>query len=257
LRVADNNGDTDTHSFLYLPVTNPLTGETWLNNNLGAEYADTTNPNGNFNPAQQATASNDYKAYGSLFQWGRKADGHELFKWKNGKKGEGIAGETDTRNDDPADTLFIEQYDKPYDWRVNQNNTLWENEASTNNVCPIGYRLPTAGKKDGQKKEWEIEVDSWHTDNTHEDTTSVHALASTLKLPMSGFRNYSVVVDDSNITIAAGTVSFEGSNGYYWSASVLGISSHNLNFDSGASIYPSSNNNRSYGFSVRCIKVKD
>jgi uncharacterized protein (TIGR02145 family) len=243
---ADNNGDTDTHSFLYLPVTNPITGETWLNNNLGAEYADTTNPNGNFNPAQQATASNDYKAYGSLFQWGRKADGHELFKWKNGKKGEGVAGETDTRNDDPADTLFIEQYDKPYDWRVNQNNTLWENEASTNNVCPIGYRLPTAGKKDGQKKEWEIEVDSWHTDNTHEDTTSVHALASTLKLTMPGYHN--------NL----GYLSSEGSESGYWSASIGDSSkphrASNLFISSSSVIKSNDSTARVFGYGVRCIK---
>ncbi len=43
------------HKFVYLPVTNPKTGRTWLNNNLGAEYADTNSSY--FNPSHQATTS--------------------------------------------------------------------------------------------------------------------------------------------------------------------------------------------------------
>ena len=73
------------HRFVYLPVTNPKTGRTWLNNNLGAEYANKNSSD--YNPSQQATASNDYLAYGSLFQWGRKADGHELINWYSDTNG--------------------------------------------------------------------------------------------------------------------------------------------------------------------------
>jgi len=239
--VADNDGNTTTHNFLYLPVTNPTTGQTWLNNNLGAEYADTTNPNGNFNPAQQATASDDYKAYGSLFQWGRKPDGHELITWTDGATGEGKTGTTDVNSNAPTDTLFITESDSPYDWRVNPDDTLWANEASTNNVCPAGYRLPTAGA-DGDNMEWEVEVNSWNVDNEHDDTNSTDALASTLKLPMPGDRR------SSN-----GDVDNEGSHGFYWSASVLGTSGRYLNFDSSA-VHPVNYNNRAYGFSVRCKK---
>lgn len=74
--IADNGSNTETHKFLYLPVTNPKTGKTWLSNNLGANYANMNSSE--YNITKQATASNDYNAYGSLFQWGRKADGHEL-----------------------------------------------------------------------------------------------------------------------------------------------------------------------------------
>lgn len=68
------------HRFLYLPVIGP-DGKHWLNNNLGAEYADVNDPRGNFNPVRQAEKFDDYKAYGSLFQWGRDSDGHELVNW--------------------------------------------------------------------------------------------------------------------------------------------------------------------------------
>lgn len=97
--TIDNTRNANNHKFLYLPVTNSETGKTWLNNNLGADYSNINSPV--FNIAQQATASNDCKAYGSLFQWGRKADGHELINWINDVVGEGINSATSTHNDDP------------------------------------------------------------------------------------------------------------------------------------------------------------
>jgi uncharacterized protein (TIGR02145 family) len=188
---------------LYLAVTNPITGRTWLNNNLGAQYAD-TNSN-SFKPTQQATSSTDHKAYGSLFQWGRKADGHELINWPNGPK----SGVTTTRNNTPTNTLFITSKNHdPYDWREKPNNNLWANESSENNVCPVGYRLPPAGK-DGENKEWEVEANSWHTDYAHRGTTSAHALASTLKLSMPGSRLYT-----------NGKLTEVGTYGGYWSANI-------------------------------------
>jgi uncharacterized protein (TIGR02145 family) len=234
---ADNNGDADTHKFVYVPVTNPITGRTWLSNNLGAEYADSTNPRGNYNPAQQATAKNDYKAYGSLFQWGRKADGHEFINWANRA---GKSGITTKNSNNPTDTLFIVSNKSPYDWRANQDGTLWESESSANNVCPAGYRLPTAGFN-RQKKEWEVEVDSWHTGG-HGSTTSTHALASTLRLSMAGARwNTNGVVDNV------------GSFGYYWSSSLSTITSRHLAVDR-LRTDTSRRYYRTIGFSVRCIK---
>ena len=83
------SGGTDVydHQFIYVPVilrynanTNPFysnnNGQVWLNNNLGAEYTHVGSPV--FDPGQQAKEHDDYNAFGSLFQWGRPADGHEL-----------------------------------------------------------------------------------------------------------------------------------------------------------------------------------
>jgi uncharacterized protein (TIGR02145 family) len=239
--IADNNGDTDTHKFVYLPVKNQTTGRTWLNNNLGAQYADMKSES--FRPAQQATASEDYKAFGSLFQWGRKADGHELINWKNGSKGVGKAKEIAKNNDAPVDASFIIQGSGSNDWRVTRDDTLWENEASANNVCPIGYRLPTGGDN-GQRKEWEVEVESWNS------RTSDGALASTLKLPLSGVRNPT-----------KGGLMLQGAFGNYWSANVADSTSRAYNLsllssNSGLSVV-SDSNHKAYGFSVRCIKKAD
>ncbi|MGA1583494.1 MAG: hypothetical protein ACO4CH_09580, partial [Saprospiraceae bacterium] len=44
-------------------VTNPLTGKTWMDRNLGA--------------SQVADSSSDANSYGDWYQWGRFADGHQ------------------------------------------------------------------------------------------------------------------------------------------------------------------------------------
>ena len=60
-------------------------------------------------------------------------------------------------------------------------------------------------------------------------------------LPAAGNRNYN-----------NGSLNNVGTNGNYWSSTVSGTNSYNLNFNSG-SINPSNNNNRANGFSVRCL----
>lgn len=82
------SGGTDVydHQFIYVPVKDPKTdtsydGQIWLNNNLGAEY--TRVGSSVFDPGQQAKDHRDYNAFGSLFQWGRPADGHELVTYTN------------------------------------------------------------------------------------------------------------------------------------------------------------------------------
>ncbi len=189
------------HRFVYLPVTNSTTGRTWLNNNLGADYANVDSSD--YNPSQQATALDDYKASGSSFQWGRKADGHELMDWTpflgpefDGSDtilhfaGKGKYGTTKTPADEPSHSLFILwNYDKDrFDWRVNHDDTLWAGESSPNNVCPIGYRLPlnpNAGHEapaDDGKNEWYVESSTWSSQDR------AGAFASELKLSVSGER---------------------------------------------------------------------
>lgn len=75
-------GEVDNkHNFLYLPIF--IEGpnnykKLWLNYNLGAEYGNVNNPNGNFNPTVIEVDKYDVRSYGSRFQWQRPADGHEL-----------------------------------------------------------------------------------------------------------------------------------------------------------------------------------
>src|SRR5690554_3839524 len=137
-------------------VTNPTTGEIWMDRNLGA--------------SQVATSSTDAAAYGDLYQWGRAADGHESR----------TSGTTSTlaTSDTPGHGNFITNGSSPYDWRNPQNDNLWQGVSGTNNPCPSGYRLPT-------EAEWEAERTSWSSNN------EAGAFASPLKLPVAGRRDFS------------------------------------------------------------------
>lgn len=110
------------HRFIYVPITGP-DGRLWLNNNLGAEYADANNPNGNFDPGKQAEKFDDHIAYGSLFQWGRDADGHELINWSSSTSGT-----------------------RAYPMVSWYSNNLIEQKLSytaEKDPCPAGWRMPT------------------------------------------------------------------------------------------------------------------
>ena len=142
--------DTDTK---VIEVTNPVTGRTWMDRNLGASRA--------------ATSSTDQQAYGDLYQWGRPADGHQL---RNS-----LTTSTLSSSDQPDHGDFILISGNPYDWRSPQNDEMWQGASGINNPCPSGYRLPT-------EAEWNAERNSWNSNNAS------GAFGSQLKLPMAGYR---------------------------------------------------------------------
>jgi hypothetical protein len=142
-------------------VTNPSTGKTWMDRNLGA--------------TQVASSSTDANSYGDLYQWGRAADGHQSR----------TSGTTTTfsSTDQTGNANFILGPNPPYDWRTTTNSNLWQGMNGVNNPCPTGYRLPT-------QAEWDAERLSWSSQN------AAGAFASPLKLPMAGRRDGS----DGSIT---------------------------------------------------------
>jgi hypothetical protein len=137
-------------------VTNPTTGEIWMDRNLGA--------------TQAATSSTDVDAYGDLYQWGRFSDGHQC-RTSN-------TTATLSSTDQPAHGDFILGLNSPYDWRSPQNDNLWQGVNGTNNPCPSGYRIPTEAELEAERLSWS-------------SNGSAGALVSPLKLPLAGGRNSS------------------------------------------------------------------
>ncbi|MCK0206388.1 FISUMP domain-containing protein [Ornithobacterium rhinotracheale] len=120
--IPDKNFNVKTngkyeHKFIYVPVKG-RDGKLWLNNNLGANYANVDHPA--FNPVQQAKSIDDENAYGSHFQWGRPADGHELVNYTSKHDGTWV-------HPGMFNKVKLGTY---------------------NNECPEGYHVPT-------KAEWE------------------------------------------------------------------------------------------------------
>jgi hypothetical protein len=187
-------------------VTNPATGKIWMDRNLGA--------------TQAATSSTDSNAYGDLYQWGRRSDGHQCR----------TSPTTSTLSsvDQPANGSFILALNPPYDWRSPQNNNLWQGVNGVNNPCPSGYRLPT-------ELELEAEFTSWSINN------SAGAFASPLKLPVAGFFDCST-----------GALISVGAGGYYRCSTVSGTYALYLRFISSNAFMLSSG--RADRLSVRCIK---
>jgi uncharacterized protein (TIGR02145 family) len=139
------NGPTEV-----IDVTNPTTGKTWMDRNLGA--------------TRVATSSTDASSYGDLYQWGRRSDGHQC---RNSTTTTILSS-----TDQPGNGNFIIGSS---DWRNPQNNNLWQGVNGVNNPCPSGYRLPT-------ETELNAELLSWSSNN------SAGAFASPLKLPSAGYR---------------------------------------------------------------------
>jgi uncharacterized protein (TIGR02145 family) len=218
--IPDRNIADANHVMFYLPVLG-ADGKTWLNNNLGANYANTTN--GAFNPAAQASSSTDANAYGSLFQWGRGADGHEFRN--SGTTAGPIATPWTSSN-------FITNNTTPFDWRTPQDDNLWQGVNGINNPCPAGYRLPT-------EAEWIAEHATWSSNNYD------GAFASRLKLPAPGFRHRT-----------GGGMNRVGTEGSYWSSTSGGgeFSKVLVTRDPALRNIVLHSLQRAYGFSVRCIK---
>jgi hypothetical protein len=193
-------------------VTNPMTGKIWMDRNLGANRV--------------ATSNKDFSAMGDLFQWGRRADGHQCRNTLENLSG--VTTTTLSNTDIPQHSYFI--YSTTYgDWRNPQNDNLWQGVNGVNNPCPNGYRIPTA-------TELQLEYQSWNAANL------IGAFASSLKFTTTGIRS----VQDSNLGVNI-------DSGYYWSSTSRSGGSMALLYNSTGQtgIYQMG---RSDGLSIRCIK---
>jgi uncharacterized protein (TIGR02145 family) len=123
-------------------------------------------------------------------------------------------------------------------------NGAWADGGSktANDPCPTGYRVPTIAQ-------WLL-VDSYNAQTTTGSFTNSEtnfgaarhfgAGANKLTLPAAGYRYFST-----------GALSTRGNGGIYWSSTVVGTFANNLSFNS--SNANRNDNNRTFGFSVRCV----
>lgn len=134
-------------------VTNPTTGATWMDRNLGA--------------TQAATSSTDAAAYGDYYQWGRGTDGHQIATSNTTI----VLSTTPT----PGHGDFILS-PSINDWMNPTTDDLWQGVSGVNNPCPTGYRIPTT-------VEFQEEIATWSS------LDDIGAFNSVLKLPIPGVRN--------------------------------------------------------------------
>ena len=174
----------------------------------------------NLGASQVATSSTDAAAYGDLYQWGRGNDGHQCRT--------SATTTTFSSSDQPGNGNFISAQDPPNDWRFPQNTNLWQGVNGVNNPCPSGYRLPTETEINAERLSWS-------------QNNSAGAFASPRKWTLAGGRenNY-------------GTLFSVGSEGYYWSSTVVSTYSRTLLFNSSGSAMNAYF--RASSFTVRCIK---
>jgi Fibrobacter succinogenes major domain (Fib_succ_major). len=196
-------------------------GRVWMDRNLGA--------------SQAATSNTDYLGYGSLYQWCRAADGHQLVSWTSSTTGTAVNGTTTmlSATTTPGHSLFIKNSNSPNDWISPQLNdgSLWWNGSTvgSNTPCPAGYHVPTY-------LEWASEQALFAS---YGGNNAIGAY-NMLKLNMAGDRWATSVFYDN------------GSKGFYWSSTTNGINAYCLFFDSSTAL--TGGNSRADGFCVRCIK---
>ncbi|WYD79490.1 MAG: hypothetical protein V8K32_09250 [Candidatus Electrothrix gigas] len=206
--IIELKRDPDTPVLPSVPTVTSLTGRVWMDRNLGA--------------SRVATSPTDTEAYGDLYQWGRLTDGHE--------NRYSLTTTETSSSDQPGHDKFILNNTGTYDWRVPQNNDLWQGVNGINNPCPEGFRLPT-------EQEFLNERATWDTKDV------AGAFNNPLKLPAAGLRY-----------LPNGTLAQEGEIGYYWV--------YTLNFTDAGNymvITPDmavmNGSARAYGHSIRCIQA--
>lgn len=186
-------------------------GLCWLDRNLGADPMP-------FDPAGTVTNTNT-SLYGDLFQWGRLDDGHQ----------DRQSGTTPipSNTDVPGHGNFITVFSTPHDWRMPQNDNLWQGVDGINNPCPPGWRLPTEPELNAERLSW----------NTNDLTG---AWESTLKWPLAGLR------------ATNGSLGAVNLYGYVFSKSLSGTRARQLSyFTNNADVYDII---RGGGASVRCVR---
>ena len=132
------------HRFVYSKIMT-YDGQIWLDKNLGAHSADANRiADFGYDQIYEMRAPNtlmDYRMFGSAFQWGRVADGHELVNWPNSLSGPS-----------PSGSNGVYRYNSVTDFPLGTTTDAWKrynqteynaNVSGYTDPCPSGWHTPT------------------------------------------------------------------------------------------------------------------
>jgi len=235
--TAAGSDPLDVTSFAYKGLvynvkTSQDTGRQWLDRNLGAKQV-CTKPRSDASFANnQAYAQDQGDCFGAYFQWGRKYNGHE--------NNESDLSFDSIASDTMGESTFILAPD--YEWRTVQDDLLWYSESAPNNVCPTGFKVPSAS---------EIEAEMTQVDDTDS------AFESFLKFPLNGYRStengYGM---GGNLVSRRGDAVNRGYQGHIWTSNADHTHyAHIFQWSDHQAVGTEGVIKRIRGNAVRCIKA--
>ena len=207
----------------------------------------------------------DVGALGLLYQWGRKDPflgssrissstlAKSTITWPSTVSSDSSNGTIAYATSHP--TTFITYNDSNRDWYYTgkslTDNTRWTTSNKTKSIydpCPAGWRVPDGGRNGVWSKVKGSSSKFSHTYNSSNEGMNFSGKfgsASTIWYPASGYR-----YDDD------GSLDDVGSSGIYWSASPSNYfyRAYYLGFSVSGYVYPSNDDSRASGLSVRCLQ---
>lgn len=182
---------------------------------------------------------------GLLYQWGRK----DPFLGAASVSENVRAVSTGTRDMDgkSMNIVMAEQNPMTFNKNIDIPNGSWDSEKTAYDPCPAGWRVPDGG-----------ENGTWAIASGNAKSFSINSGSRGLNFSGTFGSDESIWYPASGyLGNVVGTLSNVGSVGDYWSVAPFPSFSYNayyLYFDSKGSVNPSSNCNRGYGRSVRCLQ---